>query len=1023
MGFLDTGTNRTGKSYLYPLPATADPHKYLQDTDWNGAAQDWLDLRSGIIAATTVGFTPQTSRPAAFLNGGGTQRLWVRNSDKHLFYYDGTTDNDITSAGGGITGSISSNQVAYGSGANSIQGSAALTFNGTTVGSNAQLHFSSSVAATTPAYLFEAQSAYVNQVSHQFKAGGVVVLDIQPGSSGTTVLDFYQSSTGGSPGALAGSISANSTGLDLWGGGNAILVDTPDFQPVLDNTTACGGSSNRWSTVYTTVLDAGSGNMTLNALSNISVNAGKNFKALSGAGVFDWQLATGTFDTSTGVNTFHGSSHSFLNSISIAGSASTTFLDMTDGSSAATSAANHGRIRYNDSTHQFEASVNNGAWGSLAGSSGAVTSVTNSDGTLTISPTTGAVVASIALGHANSWTGAQTFAGTAVVAQTASSGAPNPGLTITPGAHTALTAEHNSVLFDGSGTTQQFTAASAPATQRSIYIRPVTYSATSSATITTAATVAISGAPVAGTNMTITNALSLWVAAGITKLDGSLTLTGGATASGSNAFDLSGSTGAFKTSTGAATYGGSANTFNGTNTSGGLVTIAPTAASSGTQGTLVLTGPASTSQTTTVEVNGALLDFSATRTWATGAITTQREVYIKAPTYAFGGSSTITDAATLSISGPPIAGTNATLTRAWAIEWDSGLVGTKGNNSVSFMSGVTDGSSAVGYIFNTVNSFATSGDKLAVFQVAGTDRVQILPSPQGSTPTGFILRQNGASNNGVLTLDETTGAKLQYTTSNYINCASSSVLITNSSTTLQLSSTTTSITAGKFAVTSTATTSGFSVAITGSVNSSGTRGQLSVTTNADTGQTTTVEINSVLFDLSATRTWATGAITNQREFYIKAPTYAFAGASTITTAATVCISGAPAAGTNATLTSSYALWVAGGGVNMGQATVTQLTSISTGVTINAASGVITTVSVSTAARTAESAFTVTNNCCYSGSVVVAEVIGYGGTMFTNGQPDVAVGAPSNGSFTIKVINRDASNALSSGALKIHFHIF
>lgn len=43
------------------------------------------------------------------------------------------------------------------------------------------------------------------------------------------------------------------------------------------------------------------------------------------------------------------------------------------------------------------------------GGSGAVSSVSNSDGTLTISPTTGAVVASLALGHANTWTGAQTF--------------------------------------------------------------------------------------------------------------------------------------------------------------------------------------------------------------------------------------------------------------------------------------------------------------------------------------------------------------------------------------------------------------------------------------------------------------------------------------------------------------------------------------------------------------------------------------------------------------------------------------
>jgi hypothetical protein len=38
-----------------------------------------------------------------------------------------------------------------------------------------------------------------------------------------------------------------------------------------------------------------------------------------------------------------------------------------------------------------------------------VSSVSNSDGTLTISPTTGAVVASLALGHANTWTATQTF--------------------------------------------------------------------------------------------------------------------------------------------------------------------------------------------------------------------------------------------------------------------------------------------------------------------------------------------------------------------------------------------------------------------------------------------------------------------------------------------------------------------------------------------------------------------------------------------------------------------------------------
>lgn len=43
------------------------------------------------------------------------------------------------------------------------------------------------------------------------------------------------------------------------------------------------------------------------------------------------------------------------------------------------------------------------------GGGGAVSSVANSDGTLTVSPTTGSVVASLNLTHANTWTGIQTF--------------------------------------------------------------------------------------------------------------------------------------------------------------------------------------------------------------------------------------------------------------------------------------------------------------------------------------------------------------------------------------------------------------------------------------------------------------------------------------------------------------------------------------------------------------------------------------------------------------------------------------
>lgn len=45
------------------------------------------------------------------------------------------------------------------------------------------------------------------------------------------------------------------------------------------------------------------------------------------------------------------------------------------------------------------------------GGGGAVSSVSNSDGSLTVSPTTGAVVASLSTGHANTWTAKQAFNG------------------------------------------------------------------------------------------------------------------------------------------------------------------------------------------------------------------------------------------------------------------------------------------------------------------------------------------------------------------------------------------------------------------------------------------------------------------------------------------------------------------------------------------------------------------------------------------------------------------------------------
>ena len=86
---------------------------------------------------------------------------------------------------------------------------------------------------------------------------------------------------------------------------------------------------------------------------------------------------------------------------------------------------------------------------------------------------------------------------------------------------------------------------------------------------------------------------------------------------------------------------------------------------------------------------------------------------------------------------------------------------------------------------------------------------------------------------------------------------------------------------------------------------------LTVTGPAHTTLTASTEAIDVNVNLARTVQFAAGALTTQRAFVIQAPTYGFASASTITTAVTVDITGAPISGTNATITNVAALRVGG----------------------------------------------------------------------------------------------------------------
>lgn len=107
--------------------------------------------------------------------------------------------------------------------------------------------------------------------------------------------------------------------------------------------------------------------------------------------------------------------------------------------------------------------------------------------------------------------------------------------------------------------------------------------------------------------------------------------------------------------------------------SGKYLTLAQAVETSGTPTKLITaTGAAHTGLTASAEIIDIDLNLARTVQRATGAVTTQRAVYLRRPTYSFVGASVITRAATLAIQGPPVAGTNATITTALALDIEAG---------------------------------------------------------------------------------------------------------------------------------------------------------------------------------------------------------------------------------------------------------------------------------------------------------------------------------------------------------------
>jgi len=270
---------------------------------------------------------------------------------------------------------------------------------------------------------------------------------------------------------------------------------------------------------------------------------------------------------------------------------------------------------------------------------------------------------------------------------------------------------------------------------------------------------------------------------------------------------------------------------------------------SGASSSFVFTNPANTNQTLSTEISGFVIN-SGTRQWATGAITTQRENLISAPTFSFVSASTITSAATLAVTAAPIAGSNATITNAYSIWSQSGAVRVNdGTGSLIFRQATATAADPCIFLFN--------------------DQVT------APTATNYILKV-GSANSGNTILN---GNGLIFS----IN-GSNRMSITNG------------------------TTSSSNVS-----TASGALTSFQFNPSSNTNQTLSTEQKSFDI-ATATIQHATGALTTQRFAVINAPTYSFVSVSTITNAATLAVTAAPIAGTSALITNSYSIWAQAGDV-------------------------------------------------------------------------------------------------------------
>lgn len=154
----------------------------------------------------------------------------------------------------------------------------------------------------------------------------------------------------------------------------------------------------------------------------------------------------------------------------------------------------------------------------------------------------------------------------------------------------------------------------------------------------------------------------------------------------------------------------------------------------------LFTGGAHTTLAASTEATDVNFNLARTVQFSSGTITTQRAYRIQAPTYAStGGATTITNASTFDVSGPPIVGTSMTYTNAWAASF-GGQVRTTGSGT---------GSGTFGFVvFNnayTNRMFSVRDDSYSM--IGRNDfPAGLFRTSDGSTPAQTAVNMTFAAN-------------------------------------------------------------------------------------------------------------------------------------------------------------------------------------------------------------------------------------------------------------------------------------